>query len=81
MKRFVAGGVTYKLSVGLANKKHKILLTRMVGGSDRYVLFAKSVDSEKVLNSFIKTMNDKCPNFDSSDIVVYLTETLKEQSR
>jgi hypothetical protein len=80
VKRFVADGVTYKLSVGLVNKKHKLLLTRTVGGSDRYVLFAKSVDKGKLLNSFVETMNDKCPDFNIDELVVYLTETLEEQS-
>jgi len=77
MKRFVADGVTYKLSVGLVNKKHKLLLTRQVGTSDRYVLFAKSVDKNKVVESFLETMQDKCPDFDVSDVLAYLNESLE----
>jgi len=79
MKRFVADGTTYKMSVGLANKKHKLFLTRQVGGDDRYVLLAKSVDKEKIVASFVETMQGRCPSFDCSEVLDYLKKSLDEQ--
>lgn len=64
MRRFSVDGVTHKLSASRDGTKFRVVVSRSVGGSDRYLLFVKRSDKEKVIAEVVAGITERYPSFD-----------------
>lgn len=74
MRRFSVDGVTHKLSASRDGTKFRVVVSRSVGGSDRYVLFVKRSDRQKVIDEVVTGITERYPSFDGSVLEGWLNE-------